>query len=905
MYSVLHKSKLGAAISNWRLVLLGTTGLVLSLASGWTTWDGMRNFTREPLLSLMITFGIQGVMLIVAWLIGESFATGMGRKKSLAADRYRLTLYATAGLAIALFSALTLWLLSQYDLTPASWTFPAGNYLLLLIAIVVLATLVLFAGRDIVDNYMQTIRVILRNAMLWLMFLACMATSVFFSFDSLFTTIFPASERARAAELRARSQAARINSDIVALNARRRLEQRTSFLAGKEWQAYAQDLDGIAKELQAAPAKIDGYLQKERSKDLSLSAKSQAELALIEAKEIRAKTHKKQLTEQARKLQNQAKQLAATISGLRQQIFAKEQEIIAKSTEMEAEEAGIGGTLKAGRGPVYRQLTVQRMRLRAAKRNLQLQQDVFKKQLKKIQVEIETKQRRAAQAEAEVLQWQGKARVAAGTTPIEKSVLSLVSLRRNIGAAMRQLSGDRIFFEQQPSRQRLNKLQATCAAAIELMRRAPISLTGRTTRNCDPGKLHEAAAQLYALDRGAIAARKLCATAPAKTLQSATARSIEAELSSTRRCLQGAGLSRQDAITIGAQIDSLERNRDDKAHRFVVTTNAFADGNRLAYLALAIAVAIDALVFISGLFGANVLRSPLSAIPLQQGRTARHLDSVIENALLPDIYDNATLALESIRPVAPSQTQPDLEWSHEIHLSDTVETSVATITKILNSASVIGAAKADPRDPQHFLLRGELIEFLNNAAMRAYGQGEDSFSRASLRKVIATALRPDIHQNISTVLRYLKPFTEEPGFSSQISMSDVLPEDMAVVRRCLNAAATRDAIKCVDQKSDAEHFLIAKNLYRVLIAMSDGIRGSGGREQASPAVVKIVKPVRRRPPRKDPQDKSRTASDTKSRQKANPKTEQPSAAAKPVEPAPTATSTKVKALIRDDTIKFD
>ena len=63
--------------SNWQLTLLGATGLVLSLASGYTTWDGMRNFTGESLLSAMVTFGIQGVMLIVAWLIGESFATGM------------------------------------------------------------------------------------------------------------------------------------------------------------------------------------------------------------------------------------------------------------------------------------------------------------------------------------------------------------------------------------------------------------------------------------------------------------------------------------------------------------------------------------------------------------------------------------------------------------------------------------------------------------------------------------------------------------------------------------------------------------------------------------------------------------------------------------------------------------
>jgi hypothetical protein len=60
--------------SNWRLALLGSTGVILTMASGYTTWDGMRNFTGEGVLSAMVTFGIQGVMLIVAWLIGESFA---------------------------------------------------------------------------------------------------------------------------------------------------------------------------------------------------------------------------------------------------------------------------------------------------------------------------------------------------------------------------------------------------------------------------------------------------------------------------------------------------------------------------------------------------------------------------------------------------------------------------------------------------------------------------------------------------------------------------------------------------------------------------------------------------------------------------------------------------------------
>jgi hypothetical protein len=68
-----------ALTDNWQLTLLASTGIALSLASGYTTFDGLRNFTNAPLLSVAISFGIQGVMLIVAWLIGESFATGMNQ----------------------------------------------------------------------------------------------------------------------------------------------------------------------------------------------------------------------------------------------------------------------------------------------------------------------------------------------------------------------------------------------------------------------------------------------------------------------------------------------------------------------------------------------------------------------------------------------------------------------------------------------------------------------------------------------------------------------------------------------------------------------------------------------------------------------------------------------------------
>ena len=62
--------------ARWQLLLLAIAAVALSIASGWTTWDGITNFTDNSVLSFLITLGIQGVMLIAAWLIGETFADG-------------------------------------------------------------------------------------------------------------------------------------------------------------------------------------------------------------------------------------------------------------------------------------------------------------------------------------------------------------------------------------------------------------------------------------------------------------------------------------------------------------------------------------------------------------------------------------------------------------------------------------------------------------------------------------------------------------------------------------------------------------------------------------------------------------------------------------------------------------
>ena len=74
----------GYTFANWRIALLAMTSVVLSIASGWTTWDGMSNFTSAPALSFLITFGIQSVLLISAWMLGEAL---VNRFRSTTSDR--------------------------------------------------------------------------------------------------------------------------------------------------------------------------------------------------------------------------------------------------------------------------------------------------------------------------------------------------------------------------------------------------------------------------------------------------------------------------------------------------------------------------------------------------------------------------------------------------------------------------------------------------------------------------------------------------------------------------------------------------------------------------------------------------------------------------------------------------
>ena len=179
----------------------------------------------------------------------------------------------------------------------------------------------------------------------------------------------------------------------------------------------------------------------------------------------------------------------------------------------------------------------------------------------------------------------------------------------------RQRAGDltdaRRDMEQSPSRSNLAALEARCSAATDFLRALPATLGSGSSPECTAAALKTGAARLFALNDGRRQLADQCLRGEAQPEDKAN---FDTQVLLARNCLVWSALLPTQTAKITSKIDALERERDDKAHRFVVTTNAFLDNNKLAMLAAGIASAIDLLVLASGLLGALVLRPKVMGV---------------------------------------------------------------------------------------------------------------------------------------------------------------------------------------------------------------------------------------------------------------------------------------------------
>ena len=283
-----------------------------------------------------------------------------------------------------------------------------------------------------------------------------------------------------------------------------------------------------------------------------------------------------------------------------------------------------------------------------------------------------------------------------------------------------------------------------------------------------------------------------------------------------------------DTEALRARINRAELNRDDKAHRFVVTLNAFEDGNTLAYLALAIAIGLDSLIFMAGLFGANAVRSPLSDVPTFKARSAQQLEAIIDTALLPHRLETARLALGAMQPITPEGGFIAEVLVHED------DPHAADLRRVLNAGATIGAVRQPYTGVPRYEVRAELFEYLSLVAKREFEADKQHAALADMERVISVALLPDIGANADIVLSHLHPIREENGFMAEVRM-DELPDGHApIVRSVLNAATTYNRVKPAGD--EGMRYRVHGDFYRILARIRGRLLSSAGSSASRPAI---------------------------------------------------------------------
>ena len=818
--------------SSWQLALLGTTGLVLSAASGYTTWDGMRNFTGEPVLSGMITFGIQGVMLIVAWLIGESFATGM----NMQSQRSQSTLVNPAvqnwlGAAIGLLlfvSGIALFLqwtgsadVRQASGESISWSKAGDKMLIFAFGVLMVALFTLYAASDLIRPYIQGVRVLVRNSMLWVMFLACMATSVFFSFDSLFTSIFPQSERIRAAELRAQNQVAGVIADIETTISERTGSEANALFQSDPWTEYEGRMNALAKLAQASEGAIERYVNAQIEDRRRAVKEQQERMASAQSGQAGLANRKTSLTDEKSRLTSQRPELAAEYAAKKAEYDAKAKEVDAKRVEAMGEDKGVEGTGKEGKGPVWRQRMSELNLLQNAVKIAEERMRDAQKRVTAIEARLTAIDRELAMIDGDLAKLKGEAETAEQRIRIAEDTVKnddgpQLDAARLVPAFERSIAD----FREKPSTEKLADVHRLCTDIYGALAATPETKGQLTGLDCDQKRATDAAAGLFNLQAGT----KLFAATCSGGDKLVANQGADALFAFARRCLADSALPSADTDGLRTKINHIELARDDKAHRFVVTWNAFTDGNRLAYLALAIAIAIDGLIFMSGLFGANAVRSPLSDVPTYKARSASQLEATINAALGPHPHETAWLTLNALRPM----TYQD-GFSAIADLSVLDKPTADRVRMVLTAGADIGAVETASHDPERYRVRSELREYLSSVCDRHYKTDAGAKEKARLHQLVGAALEPFQREHADLVLHALEPIREIEGFTSKVQLNEITDAyEARVVRRVMNAGATVKAV-APDLKVD-DLFYVSPLLYETLLTIRATSPESAGYE---------------------------------------------------------------------------
>lgn len=575
---------------NWLILLLFMLSVVLSIASGWTTMEGMRRFTGDEnwYLSLLVTIGIQGIMVATAWMIGETFA-----KASRASD-------------------------------------------------------------SAVVGYAKSLGAIFANLPLWIMFLSTMALSVLFSFDALFSSkIFDKDRVRESGKVFARSEVENLTDQLRQLVTKRRNEEHAGLLASSAFADLAKRIDDVAD---TATKAVPALAKLARDQRLDLLRRRTEEEKRLEGAKGGLSALVVEIDAIRKRLENDRAQhpvAVAKVKSDREQRDRTEGEVNAHKKDMDCELKGLGedcakGTSNnSGDGPLYKAAKKKHddalARLKILQDDLARSErllDALDKAIAGAEKALKEGEVREQSFNEIVADSQGLLKrlnealaktVGSGDTTIQRSVEEM-----KVGMAEVRKTPDALWFPETKDETFYRKSLKICDSLVIMLQKSGVpSIEERgKALSCAPGEITPRVDEVIRLNQKLDALQKTCGTDISSRLSGLE---VEKLANEGRKCVELSGLSGRATESLMQSLSRLEIEFGEKAHPFVVDKNAlFLYKEPLAYLALGIAVAVDALVFFTGLIGGRARRRAADEI----GTSDQAREAEVLARLNTTIYEN-------------------------------------------------------------------------------------------------------------------------------------------------------------------------------------------------------------------------------------------------------------------------
>lgn len=441
-------------------------------------------------------------------------------------------------------------------------------------------------------------------------FLICLATSVFFSWVSLFGAINDAETQKRTSATRMHRA---VEETIVETQTRVETERRRlgeALLADQGYGGWTAHIDRVAQAALGARAALDAARDAEAARISARIQEIEGEKAALLKGAAGSKARSAAAEREVKRIEDARAGLIERIKTLRAEADAANIAVVRKQGEMDAEEHGGASGGGTGRGSVWRGL-------RDAKAVLEADLGAKRKLLEAAEARLAASDERAEALRIQI----AEAQAGDGSAELGLVEARLAQMKERIDAIQAGESSD-VAAEIAAMRSDLTRFEtgfdvalfdraaARCEALLDTMKSVRATGEAASKLTCDRELVAGPLSLLRQTSEAATALAASCAPGGANA-RAVTDLAFKEGVAYGRQCVALSGLPAASLADLRGRIDRLVLEEDVKASAFVKTVNAWSDGDKMAYFALAIALFIDLLVLLSGLIGAVSVTSEM------------------------------------------------------------------------------------------------------------------------------------------------------------------------------------------------------------------------------------------------------------------------------------------------------